>query len=311
MPYALAVLREDDAVVPVVEVGDVFYRISDIAPDLSVDPARGLMDLFADWDATQSALEKGIALLDRSGAKAITPPAGTDFAPPLTYPGKIVCTGVNYYDHLRLDAGIPDFDKSRFDILYFLKHSRALVGSGGSVRFPSQSKQLDWEVELVVVFGKQGRRIAVENAMDYIAGYAIGIDLSARDWQFNDRHVKQFDLFTGKSFDDSAPMGPKIVPAKFVDPAALELKLWVNGDIKQDSTTDEMIWSIPEQIAELSRHMTIEPGDILFTGSPAGVGHATHSFLGRGDKVTARITGLGSLEFEIIADPDEALAAVS
>jgi 2-keto-4-pentenoate hydratase/2-oxohepta-3-ene-1,7-dioic acid hydratase in catechol pathway len=203
---------------------------------------------------------------------------------------------------------VHDFDKSKYDILYFLKHSRAVVGAASGVRFPSQSRELDWEVELVVVFGKRARRVSVADALQYVAGYAIGLDLSARDWQMNPRHFKQFDLLAGKSFDDSSPLGPMIVPAEFVDPVNLSIRLWVNDELKQESSTSEMIWSIPEQIAQLSQHMTLEAGDVLYTGSPAGIGLVKRTFLKSGDRVAAEISGLGRLSIEITPDPDAAAA---
>jgi 2-keto-4-pentenoate hydratase/2-oxohepta-3-ene-1,7-dioic acid hydratase in catechol pathway len=112
----------------------------------------------------------------------------------------------------------------------------------------------------------------------------------------------KFDLFGGRGFDDSCPVGPRIVPARFVDHANLGLKLWVNGDLRQDANTRDMIWSLPEQIAAMSEHVTLEPGDILLTGTPAGVGLATGTFLKIGDLIDAEIDGLGHLSFEIIGD---------
>jgi 2-keto-4-pentenoate hydratase/2-oxohepta-3-ene-1,7-dioic acid hydratase in catechol pathway len=146
--------------------------------------------------------------------------------------------------------------------------------------------------------------------MSCVAGYSIGLDLSARDWQMNPRHFKQFDLMAGKSFDDSSPLGPFIVPARFVDPSNIPLRLWVNDELKQNSSTHEMIWSIPEQIAQLSQHMTIEPGDVLYTGSPAGIGWIKRTFLKEGDRVSAEIGGLGRLSVKIMPDPDKSSAVL-
>ena len=210
--------------------------------------------------------------------------------------------GFNYYDHLVKDAGITDFRKEDKAPFFFLKPpTTSVVGAGRSVIYPKQSQQLDWEIELVVVIGKRGRDIPVDQAMNYVAGYTTGLDLSARDWQFNPRHPRQFDIFCGKAFDGSAPIGPSIIPARFVDASDLTLKLWVNGALKQDSHTREMIRSIPEQIAAASEHLTFEPGDILFTGCPAGVGFATQTYLKVGDKIDAEIGSLGRLSVEITA----------
>lgn len=306
MSYALANLRSASGPQLAVEQNGRYYALADVVPGIDASPEAGLLGLFNAWGSVEPLLEQAIGSL--SGHRPLLEPAPGDFLAPILYPSKIICTGTNYYDHLAKDFNVPDFDKSKYDILYFLKHSKALVGSGASVRYPSESRALDWEVELVAVFGRTGRRLTPEQALDHIAGYAIGLDLSARDLQFNPRHRKQFDLFGGKSFDDSSPMGPVIVPAKFVDPTDLTLKLWVNGELKQDSHTREMIWSMAEQVSELSQHMTIEAGDVLYTGSPAGIGYVTNTFLKIGDVVEAEISGLGRLSVVIAPDPDAAAA---
>jgi 2-keto-4-pentenoate hydratase/2-oxohepta-3-ene-1,7-dioic acid hydratase in catechol pathway len=302
MMYSISVIRTDAVPIVAVECAGKYYPVNTLVPGLISRPERGTLDLLENWETTEAALQEAIEALAGHPVPALPPPSPADFAAPILYPSKIICTGTNYYDHLRKDMKIFDFDKSNHDILFFQKHQHAMVGSGRSVRYPSQSRQLDWEVELAVIFGKAGRHIEPQHALSYVAGYSIGLDLSARDWQFNPRHPKQFDLITGKSFDDSAPMGPGIVPARFVDPTRLELKLSVNGALKQHSNTGEMIWSIEEQIVELSRHMSIRPGDVLFTGSPSGVGFATQEFLAIGDRITAEITGLGSLRIDIISE---------
>ncbi len=309
MTYSLAVMRTDSGPCVVLETDGVFYAMDDVLPGLVVQHKNGLLDILEQWDVAEPKLIAAAASIKEKGVAPIAnQPTASDFHAPVLYPSKLVCSATNYYDHLADDMGIHDFDKTKFDILYFLKHSRAVVGSGPSVRYPTQSKQLDWEVELALVFGKQGRRIPVEEAVSYIAGYSIGLDLSARDWQFNPRHAKQFDLVMGKSFDDSSPVGPGFVPARYVDPTDLSLKLWVNGELKQNSHTKNMIWTLAEQISELSQHMTIYPGDILFTGSPGGVGWASGTYLKEGDRVEAEISGLGHFTVDIAPDPDAAAA---
>ena len=170
------------------------------------------------------------------------------------------------------------------------------------VRYPAHTQKLDWEVELAVVIGKKVRRASQAEATGAIAGYTIGIDLSARDWQFHPKHPFKFDLFGGKSFDDSCPLGPRIVPARFLDGGNLQLRLSVNGEIKQNANTRDMIWSVVEQITLISEQLTLEPGDVLLTGTPAGVGWATGTYLKVGDKIEAEIEGLGRLAVEIIPD---------
>jgi 2-keto-4-pentenoate hydratase/2-oxohepta-3-ene-1,7-dioic acid hydratase in catechol pathway len=308
MAFSLATLSSKLGPLPVVEVDGKYYRVEDLVPGLIKRPQEGLLNLLESWTGAEYAINQALDQRRHESTSPLSKPTEAQFLAPILYPSKIICTGVNYHDHLRDDMKLLDFDKSKFDILYFLKHSHALVGAASGVRFPSQSKQLDWEVELVVVFGKGGRRIPVEKALDYVAGYSIGLDLSARDWQTNPRHIRQFDLMAGKSFDDSSPLGPHLVPARFVDPTNLALQLWVNDDLKQNSSTREMIWSIPEQIAQLSQHVAIEAGDVLYTGSPAGIGWVNKTFLNVGDRITAEITGLSRLVIDVIPDPDAALA---
>ena len=307
MTYALAMLKSGTTPIPAIEVDGRYYALEDVLPGAVPDSRHGLLDLVQEWGRQKEALDGAVANGRHQTLAALPDPGPHDFASPLSYPGKVVCTGTNYRDHLRDDLGVNDFDKSASDILYFQKHQKAVVGSG-DVRYPSQSRKFDWEVELVAVVGREGRRVSVDKALDLVAFYAVGIDLSARDWQLNPRHPKSFDLLAGKSFDDSAPLGPKLVPAGFVTPTDLELKLSVNGVQKQKSHTREMIWSIAEQIAELSQHMTLEPGDVLYTGSPGGVGFASNTFLQVGDTVEAEITGLGRLAIQIVADPAQARA---
>ncbi len=308
MPFSLAVLQSESGPISVVEIGEAYYRLEDLLPDLVFRREHGLLDVLDRWHEIEPTIVRAIEL-SRHGRIAAQPtPDQSQFLAPILYPSKIICTGTNFYDHLKTDMKIFDFDKSKVDILFFIKHPHALVGPATSIRFPSQSREVDWEIELVVVFGKAGRRIPIEAAADYVAGYAIGVDLSARDWQMNPRHFKQFDLMAGKSFDDSAPLRPHIVPARYVAPTNLPMRLWVNGDLKQDSNTNQMIWSIPEQISQLSQHVTIEPGDVLYTGSPAGIGWVSKSFLKLGDRIEAEISGLGRLEIDLIQDPDSAAA---
>ncbi|MCP3732606.1 fumarylacetoacetate hydrolase family protein [Sphingomonas sp. MG17] len=303
MSYGLGIVALQTGPRAVLQYAGQLYPLDGLLPDRRHATAD-LLPYLLDWGST-------IATLDAAVANGKLPPAiaaasEVDYLPPVQRPANVVCAGSNYYDHLRDDFGITDFDKDANDILYFAKSSGSLVGSGKSVRYPSQSAAFDWEIELVVVIGQDGRRIPIDHAWAHVAGYAIGLDLTARDLQFNKRQRRQFDLFGGKGFDDSAPIGPWIVPAKFVDPANLTLRLSVNGDVKQDSRTREMIWNVPELIADVSQHVTLRAGDLIFTGSPAGVGHVTGSYLKVGDRIAAEIAGIGRLDIEIVEDPDAA-----
>lgn len=302
MEYALATVRIDARPTPVIEVAGRHHRLDAIAPELfQRAPARGLMNLFDDWESAERQLS-ALAARIAGSSDALVQPQLDDFMAPLQFPAKLLLAGANYYEHMARDANKPDFSKSGSTPVFFLKPPTTSLVGCGSVRYPVQSRALDWEIELAVVIGKRLRRVSEEEAMAGVAAYAVGIDLSARDWQMNPRHPWKFDLFTGKSFDDSCPLGPKIVPARFVDPGALRLTLRVNGEVKQDASSDDMIWSVAEQVSLLSEHVTLEPGDVLLTGTPAGVGMATGTYLGVGDRVEASITGLGTLRVVITPD---------
>jgi 2-keto-4-pentenoate hydratase/2-oxohepta-3-ene-1,7-dioic acid hydratase in catechol pathway len=302
MTYALSTVRHESRPTPVIEVDGRHHRLEAVAPELfRAAPARGLMNLFDDWEQAEQKLTALAAQLAGS-SEALVHPRAEDFMTPLQYPHKLLLSGANYYEHMARDANKPDFSKSASTPVFFMKPPTTSLVGHGTVRYPVQSRALDWEIELAVVIGKRLRRVSEQEAIAGVAGYAVGIDLSARDWQMNPRHPWKFDLFTGKSFDDSCPLGPKIVPARFVDAGNLRLTLSVNGEVKQDAKSDDMIWSVAELVSMLSEHVTLEPGDVLLTGTPAGVGMASGTYLKVGDRVDATITGLGTMTVVIGAD---------
>jgi 2-keto-4-pentenoate hydratase/2-oxohepta-3-ene-1,7-dioic acid hydratase in catechol pathway len=315
MTFALATIRHDGHPTPAIEVGARWYALADLAPQvLEPTPSRGLMNVFEHWTAREPVLVRladGIASGDVAAAALSPAPTPNQFLTPLQYPSKVVLMGANYADHMAKDGSFLNAKKKEesIPVLFFKPPTTTLVGCGKSVRYPAQSDKFDWEGELGAVIGKRARRVSVAEALDHVAGYAVGIDLSARDWQFHPKHLVKFDLFGGKGFDDSCPFGPKITPARFVGHDALWLKLWVNGDLKQDSNTSNMIWSLAEQISAISDHVTLEPGDVILTGTPAGVGFASNTFLHVGDKVDAEIEGLGRLSIEIV--PDQPMATTA
>jgi 2-keto-4-pentenoate hydratase/2-oxohepta-3-ene-1,7-dioic acid hydratase in catechol pathway len=304
MSFALATVRLNSGPTPVLEAHGRHYVLSEVAPELlASSPERGLMNLFPRWDRVEKELVRLVERLETGETGVIAAPGIYDYMTPLQYPAKVVLGGANYYEHMHKEVGLPDFRKENGMPVFFLKPpSTSLVGCGKTVRYPAQSSKLDWEIELAVIIGRTVRRVSENEAASAIAGYAVGIDLSARDWQLNPKHPFKFDLFGGKAFDDSCPLGPKIVPSRFVDPGKLQLKLLVNGELKQNANTSDMIWSPAEQIAAVSQHLTLEPGDILLTGTPAGVGLATGEYLKVGDIIEAEIDGLGTLEVQIVPD---------
>jgi 2-keto-4-pentenoate hydratase/2-oxohepta-3-ene-1,7-dioic acid hydratase in catechol pathway len=317
MHFSLATTLADGTPTPVLIVNGRHHRIADVAPDVLVpNPAAGLMTVFAHWQQAEPVLLEAAgalaacALTDGELTETEVPQPNRleDWLTPLRYPSKVICTGANYYDHMTQDGGHSDFSKEDNIPVFFLKPpTTTLVGQGKSVRYPVQSAKFDYELELAFVIGKRGHRIAVEEARDHIAGYTIGLDLSARDWQRHPQHLAKFDLFGGKAFDDSCPLGPAIVPARFVDDRNLQLQFRLNGELKQNANTKDMIWSVPELVARISEHVTLEPGDVVLTGTPAGVGLSTGIWTHVGDRLQGEITGLGSLQVEIIDDhPDAA-----
>ncbi len=245
---------------------------------LAVDPA-----LDRTRAAAQQAIESGRFL------------EGTLRAP-LPRPGKILCIGLNYRDHAR-ESGleIPG------EPVCFGKFGNTIIGPDDAIRIPAVSSQVDYEAELVVVIGRGGYRIPAEAAMDHVAGYMNGHDVSARDWQIG-KPGKQWML--GKTPDTFAPIGPWLVTAdEIADPHALDVSLRLNGERMQQGNTREFIFGVPELIAYVSQIITLEPGDIMFTGTPPGVGMARTPpvFLKPGDEVEVEISGLGVLKNPVIA----------
>lgn len=220
---------------------------------------------------------------------------------PITHPSKIVCIGLNYRDHaIETNAAIPT------EPICFNKFPQTIVGPDDAVILPRVSNQVDFEAELVAVIGKRGRRIPRSAAWDYVAGYTIGNDISARDWQ-KGRPGGQWLL--GKSADTFAPIGPYFVTADEVgDPHQLGIAFRLNGQVMQNSRTSELIFPIDQLISYLSQIFTFEPGDLLFTGTPAGVGVARTPpvFLQPGDQMEVEIEGLGVLRNPVVADADAA-----
>lgn len=243
-------------------------------------------------------------LLDRrdTGAGTVRHPLEeVTLLAPLLRPGKILAVAANYQDHVT-ETGGDRIDKSRISPRLFLKPPTAISGPGEDIALPSVSEQVDWEVELVVVLGRGGKDIPLASALDHVAGYTIGNDVSARSVDYGyerdtgDAAVGFFDWLNGKWLDGFAALGPYLLTADEVpDPQSLEISLEVNGEVRQRGTTGDMIFSVAEQIAFASRLMTLEPGDVIYTGTPAGVGLASNRFLKPGDEMTARLAGLGSL----------------
>jgi 2-keto-4-pentenoate hydratase/2-oxohepta-3-ene-1,7-dioic acid hydratase in catechol pathway len=185
----------------------------------------------------------------------------------------------------------------------FLKLRNTVIGDGDNIQMPPETSQLDWEIELAAVIGTPGRRISADRALDHVAMYSIVNDISARDLNMRDDYPFKFDWFQGKCHDTFAPFGPCLVPAWSIpDPQAVDLLLTVNGAEMQKDSTKNMIWTLREQIAYLSTIVTLEPGDVIATGTPTGVGMGRGVYLKAGDVISATIDGIGTLTNAVVAE---------
>ncbi len=227
---------------------------------------------------------------------------------PLARPGKIVCLAGNYREHI-VESGYAAPDKSGvITQQLFLKPASAIIGDGDDIEIRSQNHTVGWETELAVVIGKRGRNIQAENAYEHVFGYMILNDVSERrlNARIENRTKREMDGFldwlAGKWFDSFAPSGPWIVTADEIDdPHNLDIKLTVNGKTRQQGNTRDMIFRIPEQIAYISSIMTLEPGDIISTGTPVGAGVSGVSSLQDGDELVCEIEGIGTLRNKVRA----------
>jgi 2-keto-4-pentenoate hydratase/2-oxohepta-3-ene-1,7-dioic acid hydratase in catechol pathway len=214
---------------------------------------------------------------------------------PVAKPSKVMAIGLNYADHVA-ESGLEAPTKQ----LWFSKQVNTVNGPYDGVEIPKASQQIDYEVELVAVIGKRGRHISVEDAPAHVFGYCVGNDVSVRDWQLA---TPQWVL--GKSFDTHAPIGPFVTTSDEIgDPHRLAIRSIINGETRQSSNTRHLVFNVWEQIAHLSEAMTLEPGDLIFTGTPGGVGLAMKppTFLVAGDIVRCEIEELGAIENVMVAE---------
>jgi 2-keto-4-pentenoate hydratase/2-oxohepta-3-ene-1,7-dioic acid hydratase in catechol pathway len=247
-------------------------------------------------DALREALWQGLALDGGPAAPAGQLGAGYTLLAPVIAPQKIIAIGLNYADHAR-ESGIEPPKAP----VAFVKTPNSIIGPGEPIRYSKDnSTEVDYEAELAVVIGTQARGVSVAGGLDSVFGYTVCNDVSARDAQFADGQWVR-----GKSFDSFCPLGPWIVTRdEIADPQALAIGCRVNGDTLQDSTTAEMIFGVAEIISYLSRVMTLEPGDVIATGTPVGVGFARKPpvFLLDGDVVEVEVEGIGTLRNPVAVD---------
>ena len=256
------------------------------------------------WDAASRVISRAL-----SEPKNSLPPGERVLGAPLE-PRTVYCIGANYQQHVDNVAryrGLPSEPSAKMlgvGPFHFLKSNNCVVPTGSAVA--AESASLDFEAELAVVIGQRARNIPVANALEVVAGYTIGNDLSARDRIVRNKlsvgSPFRYDWSAHKNFDGACPLGPWLVPAAFIkDPQALDIRTWVNGELRQSASSADMTFSVAEIIADIASRITLMPGDVILTGTPEGVGAETGRFLAAGDFIRIEIAGLGTLETRIVA----------
>jgi 2,4-didehydro-3-deoxy-L-rhamnonate hydrolase len=297
--FTLATLQTPDGPKAAIGVNNNFYPLSEAQPSLRNATVK---DLLQEWSTSFSILQ---ALAIDIARGNIPTQHGTsadvaDLLTPVLYPDKLLGVGANYSGHLK-EMGLPS--KKWVPMPFFFRPpTTSLVGPGETVRIPKSTKQFDWECELAIVVGKRLRHASKEEAAQAIAGYSIGLDLSCRDLIKPDKDKDiPIDLVRAKAQDTMAPCGPYIVPAQFMpDVDRLQISLFVNDQQMMDASTNEMLYKCDEVLSIISEHVTLVPGDIIFTGSPAGsAGVHGNCWLKPGDKIHAQIDGIGELDVQI------------
>ena len=302
MTYKLLTYRDASGPRSGILLGDNVHDVSRLLRKPAYASVRDILD---DWEAAVLLLDEVAAESHPDGFSL----SDLELLPPVLYPGAIYCAGANYRDHVdnmarRLNiAPEPDPHELGLSPWHFIKSSWCAVGDGAKVELASDF--LDWEAELAVVIGKIARNVPIERVFDYVAGYTIGNDLSARDRIQRDAvHIAspfRYDWIGQKSFDGACPLGPWIVPlTQIQDPQALTIQTYVNEKMKQNSNTSKMLFTTAEQIAHLSSRITLHPGDVILTGTPAGVGAETGERLAKGDRVRVQIEKIGELTTHIV-----------
>jgi 2-keto-4-pentenoate hydratase/2-oxohepta-3-ene-1,7-dioic acid hydratase in catechol pathway len=287
-------------------IGERIVPATKLLNGVDVD-ATSVLGLLRAWDTVHPRLHDAAL---KSKADDGMPLMQAKLDAPILYPGALFCAGANYWDHLEEMAEIakrttgkaPSMTKAAEPWFFMKTTASSIIGTNTPARLPSFSKQVDWEAELGVVIGRRTRNITETRAFDAIAGYLIVNDLSARDLMKREGTPFIYDWVGQKCFEDAAPMGPWFTPAAYIaDPNDMPIKLWVNGVLKQNSNTGRMVHGIAEQVAYLSRHFTLNPGDVIATGTPAGVGMPRGEFLKVGDEVRIEIGGCGQLTNTMVA----------
>jgi len=264
-------------------------KLATVRTDAGTSAARveGEKLVLLPFEDVRQGLESGLSLADEPGGDVL-PLGDADLAPVVPWPEKIVCIGLNYAAHAA-EAGleVPSFPPM------FAKYARSLLGPYDDLVLPSNSNAVDWEVELGVVIGAEARHVSVEDALDAVAGYTVVNDVSMRDWQ---KRTSQF--LQGKTFEASSPAGPWLVtPDEVDDPQQLTVRCKVDGQVMQESSTADMVFSVAEIVSYISEIITLVPGDLIATGTPSGIGSARQPkiFLKEGNVLESEIDSIGQM----------------
>ena len=303
--YALASYRRDDEILSALVLGERLFALESAASALSItaDWVHASIDeLLQDWMGVRPKLDE----LAQAAANAIDTLealelGSNDIAPPLR-PTRIFCAAANYASHAR-EMGTVLAEKTERHPYMFMKPDSAIIGHNDTVILPNLSSQVDWEIELAAVIGKSARYVSADEGLDYVAGYSVINDTTARDLQWVDlgkHHI--VDWLSSKCLDRTSPLGPAITSAKVAgDPHQLKLTTHLNETIMQDSNTSLMVFSVWDLIEFLSARVTLLPGDVLATGTPFGVGSTQKVFLKPGDTVRVEVENVGVLENQVEA----------
>jgi 2-keto-4-pentenoate hydratase/2-oxohepta-3-ene-1,7-dioic acid hydratase in catechol pathway len=301
--YKLATYKSSEGPRAGLIVGEELFD----AAKLTGKPAYAtVIGILADWKSAEGALKKAAAGAAKSRAKRLSLKK-TKLLAPIQSAVAIYCAGANYADHAAAMAARegnpppPDPHEQGLKPFHFLKAPRTIADPGATIKISHYAKSMDWEIELAAVIGRPAKDVPKEKALAYVAGYLASNDLSARDRGRRDAVAPtspfKMDWLKHKTFEGSCPIGPWIVPANDItDPQKLAIKLWVNGELKQDSNTAKMLFSLAEQIEQLSINMTLHPGDLILTGTPSGTGAESGTFLKAGDVVKIWIENIGEIE---------------
>lgn len=275
-----------------ISINDKIYSVSNLLKDVEGLNTYTINDFFEDVESNINKINKYVE--NKEILKYLVNENNIELEPPTTSKAKIICVGLNYRKHAK-ETGM-DLPK---EPLLFSKFSNALIGSGKKVEIPEETEQLDYEAELAIIIGKQAKKVSVETALDYVAGYCTSNDLSARDLQF-----KTSQWLIGKSGDGFLPIGPYLVTKdEITDPNNLNITTKVNNEVRQSSNTNDMIFKCDEIISYISKYITLLPGDVIITGTPEGVVHGLNQskgYLKKGDIVEITIENLGTLTTSFI-----------